>query len=44
MPDHVSKWLEQLGLEQYASNFTDNDIDAQLLVQLTDTDSERNRD
>ncbi len=38
MSDHVSKWLEQLGLEQYASNFTDNDIDAQLLAQLADTD------
>ena len=38
MPNHVSRWLEQLGLEQYASNFTDNDIDAQLLAQLTDAD------
>jgi class 3 adenylate cyclase len=38
MPDHVSGWLEQLGLGQYASNFIDNDIDAQLLTQLTDTD------
>jgi class 3 adenylate cyclase/predicted ATPase len=38
MPDHVSEWLEQLGLEQYASNFSDNDIDAQLLAQLKDAD------
>jgi len=38
MPDHVSDWLEQLGLAQYASNFTDNDIDTQLLVELTNTD------
>jgi predicted ATPase/class 3 adenylate cyclase len=38
MPDHVSGWLEQLGLGQYASNFIDNDIDVQLLTQLTDTD------
>ena len=38
MPINVSEWLEQLGLEQYASNFTDNDIDAQLLAQLTDSD------
>jgi class 3 adenylate cyclase/predicted ATPase len=38
MPDHVSEWLEQLGLEQYASNFSDNDIDAQLLTQLKDAD------
>ncbi len=38
MLDHVSEWLEQLGLSQYASNFIDNDIDAQLLTQLTETD------
>lgn len=38
MPDHVSEWLELLGLGQYASNFIDNDIDGQLLPQLTDTD------
>jgi class 3 adenylate cyclase len=38
MPDHVSEWLEKLGLDQYGSNFTDNDIDTQLLAQLTDAD------
>ena len=38
MSDHVSEWLEQLGLGQYASNFIDNDIDVQLLAQLTDAD------
>jgi len=38
MPDHISEWLEQLGLGQYASNFIDNDIDVQLLAQLTDAD------
>ena len=38
MPDKVSKWLEQLGLGQYDSNFTNNDIGPQLLTQLTDTD------
>ena len=38
MPEVVSEWLEKLGLGQYASNFTDNDIDTQLLAQLTDAD------
>jgi class 3 adenylate cyclase/predicted ATPase len=38
MPDHVSEWLEKLGLDQYGSNFTDNDIDTQLLAHLTDAD------
>ena len=38
MPKDVSEWLEKLGLGQYASNFTDNDIDTQLLAQLTDAD------
>jgi class 3 adenylate cyclase/predicted ATPase len=38
MPEDVSEWLEKLGLAQYASNFTDNDIDAHLLAQLTDAD------
>ena len=35
---NVSEWLEKLGLGQYASTFIDNDIDAQLLIQLTDKD------
>ncbi len=38
IPDHVSEWLKLLGLGQYASNFIDNDIDVQLLPQLTDID------
>ena len=38
MVANVSEWLDKLGLGQYASNFTDNDIDAQLLTHLTDTD------
>ncbi len=38
MPEDVSQWLLQLGLGQYTSNFTDNDIDIQLLVELTDAD------
>ena len=38
MPKNVSEWLEKLGLSQYVSNFTDNDIDTQLLAQLIDAD------
>ena len=38
MPEDVTEWLEKLGLAQYASNFTDNDIDAHLLAQLTNAD------
>ena len=38
MPKDVSEWLEKLGLGQYTSNFTNNDIDTHLLVQLTDAD------
>ena len=38
MPEDVPEWLEKLGLGQYASNFTNNDIDTQLLAQLTDVD------
>ncbi|MCP4335627.1 MAG: AAA family ATPase [Gammaproteobacteria bacterium] len=38
MPEVVSEWLEKLGLGQYASIFTDNDIDTHLLAQLTDAD------
>jgi predicted ATPase/class 3 adenylate cyclase len=38
MPGDVSDWLEQLGLGQYASFFTENDIDSQLLAQLTNAD------
>ncbi len=34
----VSEWLEKLDLGQYASSFIENDIDTQLLTQLTDTD------
>jgi class 3 adenylate cyclase/predicted ATPase/DNA polymerase III delta prime subunit len=38
MVANVSEWLEMLGLGQYASTFIDNDVDAELLIQLTDTD------
>ena len=38
MPEDVSRWLEQLGLGQYAPNFADNDIDFQLLAELSEAD------
>ena len=38
MPETVSGWLVKHGLGQYASIFTENDIDANLLAQLTNTD------
>ena len=38
MPADVSEWLGLLGLERYASNFADNDIDLQLLSELSDAD------
>jgi len=38
MPNDVSQWLVKLGLSEYVSNFADNDIDTQLLAQLTNDD------
>ena len=38
MSDDVTKWLEKLGLGQYASDFADNHIDIQLLTRLTSDD------
>ncbi len=38
MPDDISAWLMKLGLDEYVSKFTDNDIDTRLLTQLTNED------
>jgi len=38
MPANVTKWLRELGLEQYARAFRDNDIDADILTELTADD------
>jgi SAM domain (Sterile alpha motif) len=35
---HVTDWLEKLGLGQYAQRFAENDIDFALLTKLTDAD------
>lgn len=36
--DSVAQWLEQLGLGKYASVFAKNDIDKEVLPELTDQD------
>src|SRR5271166_5618105 len=38
MPFDVTDWLRQLGLEQYAPAFRDNDIDDEVLRRLTAED------
>jgi SAM domain (Sterile alpha motif) len=37
----VGSWLRSLGLEQYEALFRENDIDAELLGDLTDADLEK---
>jgi class 3 adenylate cyclase len=37
----VARWLEDLGLGQYAQRFADNDIDFDILSELTDQDLEK---
>src|SRR6516162_2584545 len=34
----IADWLEKLGLEQYAQRFAENDVDFDLLAELTDQD------
>ena len=41
MPDDVAKWLEELGLGEYAATFADNAIDEDVLSDLTDVDLEK---
>ncbi|HXW28334.1 MAG TPA: adenylate/guanylate cyclase domain-containing protein, partial [Xanthobacteraceae bacterium] len=38
---NLADWLKELGLEQYAQRFADNDIDASILRDLTDRDLEK---
>jgi class 3 adenylate cyclase len=38
---HVAVWLRGLGLEQYETLFRENDIDAEVLSDLTDGDLEK---
>jgi class 3 adenylate cyclase/tetratricopeptide (TPR) repeat protein len=37
----IARWLEDLGLGQYAQRFADNDIDFDVLSELTDQDLEK---
>jgi class 3 adenylate cyclase/tetratricopeptide (TPR) repeat protein len=37
----IADWLERLGLGQYAQRFTENDIDFEVLSDLTDQDLEK---
>ncbi len=38
MADDIAKWLDGLGLGQYAQAFTENDIDLEVLSRVTDDD------
>ena len=38
IPMDVSTWLVKLGFRQYVSSFVDNNIDYQVLRELTDAD------
>ncbi len=38
MADDIAKWLEGHGLSQYAQTSAENDIDIEVLSELTDAD------
>jgi SAM domain (Sterile alpha motif) len=37
----ISAWLKKLGMSEYAQRFAENDIDVEVLGDLTDTDFDR---
>ncbi len=37
----IADWLEKLGMSEYAERFAENDIDIDVLSELTDQDFER---
>ena len=37
----IADWLEKLGMSEYAQRFAENDIDIEVLGELTDTDFDR---
>ncbi len=37
----IADWLEKLGMSEYAQRFAENDIDIEVLTELTDTDFDR---
>lgn len=41
MSDNITKWLEKLGLGQFAPVFAEQQIDHEVLPELTDEDLEK---
>ena len=41
MPDDVAKWLEELGLDEYAATFAEHAIDKEVFPDLTEVDLEK---
>jgi len=41
MPDDVAKWLEELGLGEYAATFAEHAIDAEVFPDLSEADLEK---
>jgi class 3 adenylate cyclase/tetratricopeptide (TPR) repeat protein len=41
MPEKLSKWLEEMGLGEYAAAFVEHAIDEEILSELTDADLEK---
>ena len=37
----IADWLEKIGMSEYAERFAENDIDVEVLPELTDTDFDR---
>ena len=37
----IADWLEKLGMSEYAQRFAENDIDVEVLNELTDKDFDR---
>src|SRR5215469_444589 len=37
----IADWLENLGISEYAQRFAENDIDVEVLSELTDSDFDR---
>ena len=37
----IADWLEKLGMSEYTQRFAENDIDIEVLSELTDTDFDR---
>ncbi len=37
----IADWLEKLGMSEYAERFAENDVDIEVLSELTDTDFDR---